>query len=413
MDSDPHKPIEIDLHRLELRFAGARISDPPSVRRLTQSLQAHGQQRAITVVPDAEALVLLDGYRRVEALRQLGRDTALAEVWAGSVAEGLLQVMRQHQARAWQAIEEGWLMASLVDGGLSQERIARALGKDKSWVSRRLALVSELPESLQQAVRAGELSSWAANRIVLPLARANADDAHALLAAIRRQPLSTRALSTWFAHYQKANSVQRARLVEQPHLFVKTLQEQQERSADQHLAEGPQGQWLADLHSLERVLKRLLRTLPQVFDPAQGHERLATLRAAFDHAAALFERLRRRLEQANDHRGETTERARAASAGDQPARDQPSDGDLAQQCTPDPAPEPPRAQRADPEVAERCLAAARALLAGEGQCGAHPGAGPGAAQPGDSLQHPDLSDPHPGAAHPDPDPQRDLHLRPG
>lgn len=64
------------------------------------------------------------------------RDTALAEVWAGSVAEGLFQVMGQHQAWAWQAIEEAWLIASLVDEGLSQEHIARGLGKDKSCLSR-------------------------------------------------------------------------------------------------------------------------------------------------------------------------------------------------------------------------------------------------------------------------------------
>jgi hypothetical protein len=77
-----------------------------------------------------------------------------------------------------------------------------------------LALVSALPESFQEAVRAGEITSWAANRVLLPLARANEADAGALLAAIRQEPLSTRALSTWFAHYQPANGVQRERMLE-------------------------------------------------------------------------------------------------------------------------------------------------------------------------------------------------------
>ena len=71
------------------------------------------------MVNSAERLVLLDGFRRVQALGELGRDTALAEVWAGSVAEGLLQVMGPHQARSLQAIEEAWLIASRVDEGLS------------------------------------------------------------------------------------------------------------------------------------------------------------------------------------------------------------------------------------------------------------------------------------------------------
>lgn len=50
------------------------------------------------------------------------------------------------------------------ESGLSQHALARALGRDVSWVSRRLALLTALSEPLLAAVCAGQLSTWAAVR---------------------------------------------------------------------------------------------------------------------------------------------------------------------------------------------------------------------------------------------------------
>jgi len=51
-------------------------------------------------------------------------------------------------------------------------------------VSRRLALLAQLSEPLQEAVRQGVLSSWAASRVLVPLARANAAEADILLGVL-------------------------------------------------------------------------------------------------------------------------------------------------------------------------------------------------------------------------------------
>jgi ParB family chromosome partitioning protein len=72
--------LELDLHRLDLRFAGSRLVEPRAVARMAQSIERCGQIVPCIVVASggagAEALVLVDGYRRVAALRRLGRDTA-------------------------------------------------------------------------------------------------------------------------------------------------------------------------------------------------------------------------------------------------------------------------------------------------------------------------------------------------
>ena len=124
--------------------------------------------------------MLIDGYRRVAALRRLGRDTASVEQWACDLTEALLGVLARTQDRPFASIEEALLLRELMQGqGLSQHDLARRCGRDVSWVSRRLQLLSGLPDAALAAVRDGKLSSWAANRVVVPLARANAEPCRA------------------------------------------------------------------------------------------------------------------------------------------------------------------------------------------------------------------------------------------
>jgi ParB family transcriptional regulator, chromosome partitioning protein len=118
-------------------------------------------------------LVLIDGYRRVAALRRLGRDTASVEQWTCDLTEALLGLLARTQNRPFASIEEALLMRELMQGlGLSQHDLARRCGRDVSWVSRRLQLLSGLSDAALTAVRDGKLSSWSASRIVVPLARA-------------------------------------------------------------------------------------------------------------------------------------------------------------------------------------------------------------------------------------------------
>ena len=95
--------IELDLHRLELRFADSRLVEPRAVARLAASIEQCGQIVPCVVVaaPEsqdgegggAQALVLIDGYRRVGALRRLGRDTVGVEQWSCDLTTALLRVL--------------------------------------------------------------------------------------------------------------------------------------------------------------------------------------------------------------------------------------------------------------------------------------------------------------------------------
>ena len=219
--------------------------------------------------PDGERLVLIDGYRRVAALRRLGRDTASVEQWTCDLTDALLGLLARTQNRPFASIEEALLIRELVQElGLSQHDLARRCGRDVSWVSRRLQLLSGLPDAALTAMRNGRLSSWAASRIVVPLARANAEHADQLLTALADAPLSTRELHCWFEHYQKAFRSARDHMVNRPRLFIDALRQTGEQRAGERLRDGPEGECAADLRSIEAILARLrkrvaaLRPLP-------------------------------------------------------------------------------------------------------------------------------------------------------
>lgn len=160
-------------------------------------------------------------------------------------------------------------------------------------MSRRLSLIKALPEDLLDQVRKGRISLWAATRILAPLARANAEHARILLAQLEHQPLSTRELKRLYEQYRQATKVQRQRLVENPALFLRAVQNREQESVDKHLAAGPEGAWSKDLTVVGAILKRLIGQVPILFAPKQDSSE--RLRQAFTSAKTQFQRLERAL----------------------------------------------------------------------------------------------------------------------
>ena len=148
--------------------------------------------------------------------------------------------------------------------GLSQQEVARHCGRDVSWVSRRLTLLDGLSEPLSQALRVGTLSLWSATRVLIPLARANADHAGRLLEALRAHPLATRTLRAWFARYRQARARERERLVDHPRLFEAALAVRAQERAEASLRDGPEGACLHDMQVLEAILALRVLTIFEV-----------------------------------------------------------------------------------------------------------------------------------------------------
>src|SRR6202044_2084303 len=172
--------MQLEFHQGDRRWEHVRVRHPARQRRLLASLADSGQQTPIVVVAaegQADRYVVIDGYKRIAALEQLGRDTVEATVWAMSAAEALLLERSLRCTPQESALEQGWLLVEMEQSfGYGLEELARRFDRSVSWVSRRLALVELLPESIQQQVREGKLGAQLAMKYLVPAARVSLED---------------------------------------------------------------------------------------------------------------------------------------------------------------------------------------------------------------------------------------------
>lgn len=215
--------MQVELVDLKLRYAGLRIADAGRQARLEASLAREGQQSPVLVVQDeADGLVLVDGYRRVRALQRLGQDLVEVAVLPLAEAAALVEVWRLEASRRRTALEDGWLLAELIERhSHTQAELGRLLRRSKSWVSSRLSLATALPESVQEAVRMGIVPPQGAMKSLVPLARANAEHCERLVAGLEGTPVSVRQLARLLSTWRAGDATLRERLVAHPLLFLK------------------------------------------------------------------------------------------------------------------------------------------------------------------------------------------------
>jgi ParB-like chromosome segregation protein Spo0J len=186
------EPQRLALADIDRRFASLRLAGPEELRRLRASVQREGIRDPVVVSGGVEAhrSVLLDGFKRVRVAEELG----LAQVWAQAVpldaAQAKAAILHCNQARPGLCeIEEAWIVRSLCrEQGLRQAQVGQLLGRDKSWVCRRLKLAEALDATLQDDLRLGLLSATAARELA-QLPRGNQLRA---AAAVRDHQLTSR-----------------------------------------------------------------------------------------------------------------------------------------------------------------------------------------------------------------------------
>ena len=286
--------MELEFHQLDLQHEGLRVRRPEKESRLLGSLSEVGQQVPIVVVAAAQAgrYLVIDGFKRCRTLRRLGQDTVLATVWDLSEAEALLLLHAQRADEAETAIEQGWLVLALHEGGLSQEELALRFSRSPSWVSRRLGLVRELPLSVQERVREGRISSQAAMKYLLPMARGKRGDGEALAATAAKEKLTTREIGELYAAWRDGTATLRRRLIEDPLLFLKTRRE----LARDPVSPSPVRSVLRDLEvvgALARRAERQWATGASFMDEPEREE----AKRCVDQAIADLARLRKRMEE--------------------------------------------------------------------------------------------------------------------
>jgi ParB/RepB/Spo0J family partition protein len=251
--------MQLEFHQLDRRWEHLRVRHAARQRRLLASLAEAGQQTPIVVVAaegQADRYVVIDGYKRIVALEQLGRDTVEVVVWPMSEAAAVLLDRSLRLSEHETALEVGWLLAELerrFDYGLDE--LARRFDRSVSWVSRRLALAEVLPEAIQQQVREGKILAQVAMKFLVPVARQSLEDCQRMAAIFAEHHCDTRQAGQLYAAWRKGSSAVRKRILDDPELFFKTQRQAQEKAA------GTGAELLRDLEMVVAIVNRAQRRL--------------------------------------------------------------------------------------------------------------------------------------------------------
>ena len=283
------RPVALD--GLGQQYRRYRLADPEAEDAMAGSLRRWGQLAPVVACVRQEKLELLDGFKRWSAARQITGMTLsvrVLEVDEPTAKAAILGLNRgQRPARE---LEEAWIVQGLVrDDGMTQVEAAHLLGRHKSWVCRRLALLEKLSVAVKEDLRLGLVGPSLARQ----LTRLPAGNQEALLALTRRETLTAQEVSGVIDLLQGASQEQAAFVLAKPREALALVHEMPTALRDPRLSRP--GNWLArhltqGLEALVRV-ENWLRTPNERELRAQDRDILQPLLARVGDQASVVAEL--------------------------------------------------------------------------------------------------------------------------
>lgn len=243
----------VALAELGQRYRRYRLADPEAEDAMAGSLRRWGQLAPVVACVRNEKLELLDGFKRHAAARQIAGMTLsvrVLEVDEPTAKAAILGLNRGQ--RATRELEEAWIVQGLVrDDQMTQVEAAHLLGRHKSWVCRRLALLEKLSVAVKEDLRLGLVGPSLARQ----LTRLPAGNQEALLAMTRRETLTAQEVSGVIDLLQGASQEQAAFVLAKPREALALVHGMPTALKDPRLSRA--GNWLAKY--LTQALEALVR----------------------------------------------------------------------------------------------------------------------------------------------------------
>jgi ParB family transcriptional regulator, chromosome partitioning protein len=170
----PPKIEVISLEKFDLSLAVMRIINPDWVVRIQDSMWLHGQLQPVVARPHEGKYQVIDGIKRVYAALELMMETLECYVLDVDLKQAKLLVLsynRPHQSmEVW---EEAMVLEDLLKThNLNQQSLSKLTGYSRSWVSRRLSLISRIDDQVASEIKMGVINSSQA-RALIRLPRGN------------------------------------------------------------------------------------------------------------------------------------------------------------------------------------------------------------------------------------------------
>jgi ParB/RepB/Spo0J family partition protein len=320
--------MQLEFHQLDRHWEHLRVRHPARQRRLLASLAECGQQTPIVVVAEGqpERYVVIDGYKRIAALEQLGRDTVEAVVWPMSEAAAVLLDRTLRLSEHETALEVGWLLQEMEQRfGYNLEELARRFDRSVTWVSRRLALVELLPEAVQKQVREGRIAAQVAMKFLVPVARQSLEGCQRMAAIFAQHHCDTREAGQLYGAWRRGSAAIRKRILDDPALFFKT--QRQEKAPP-----GTGAELIRDLEMAIAIVNRAHRRLAGAQAAELDDQQRAAARQQIGQIRKQLQRMDEKLlpEHTPHVEPSTTHHdSGAAYAGSGETRDRAGTGDIA------------------------------------------------------------------------------------
>ncbi len=261
-DNGVVRPIAFD--RFGQKYRRYRLADPIAEDAMAGSLRRWGQLSPVVACVRGEELELLDGFKRLAAARQvIGLTSLSVRVLAADERTAKAAILGlNHAHHGARELEEAWIVQALVrDDGLTQVEAAQLLGKHKSWVCRRLALLEKLSSSVKDDLRLGLLGPTLARQLV----RLPAGNQEAVLDLTRRESLTATEVSGVIDLLQGASEEQAQFVLTRPREALRRTQAMPTALRDPRLSHA--GNWL--VRQLTQASESLVRLEHWLRTPGQ------------------------------------------------------------------------------------------------------------------------------------------------
>lgn len=282
--------VEAALSSLEIRYDRLRLRESGVEKNLLASLSEVGQQTPVMAIQDGTRYVVIDGHKRVRALRRLKADQVRLAVWNLAEAEALAMSFRASAASPRSAFEDGWLIETLHHQfGWSLGEIGTKLLRSKSWVSRRLSLVENAPGWLMRRIQEGRIGAHAAAHHLVPLTRGNTAEAESLCENLTALEPTDRQVKEIAEAYRRAPAQTKRKIAADPGLFLKA------RSAlvSDPILTDVESRCVKNLTLLGNVSLGLVKSLPEALSnetAGVGREKIAAAWALVQERWALLKK---------------------------------------------------------------------------------------------------------------------------
>jgi ParB/RepB/Spo0J family partition protein len=191
-----------------------RLADPAAEEAMARSLRRYGQLSPVVVCERQGLHELIDGFKRRAAALLVGLRTLSVRIVAveDRVAKAAIFGLN-NTGRSTSELEEAWIVQALVrEDGLSQVEAGELLGRHKSWVNRRLAMLERLCAEAKEELRLGLVSPSLARQLI----RLPAGNQPGVLQVARREALTAQEVQGVVTLLRGASLEQERFVLEQP-----------------------------------------------------------------------------------------------------------------------------------------------------------------------------------------------------